>query len=467
MALKALLLRKRIDDKKRMLDDLRAKDPDFSKREAELTAAIAEAESEEDKQAVEGMVEEFEKEQDAHNESKATLEGEIAQLERDLEEEEKKQPVPSSAPEPAAPAEKNAETGERKDVNSMSVKMRGFLNMDVHRRDAILARQDVKDFLQRVREMKGQNRAISGSELLIPDVMLELLRENISKYSKLTAYVNAKYIRGNARQPVMGTVPEAIWTEACATLNELSLSFGEIEMDGYKVGGYFSECNATLEDSDLNLASELLDVLGQAIGYAVDKAIVYGTGVKMPVGIVTRLAQTEQPTNWGANAPAWKDLHTSNVVALTADTGKELFQNLIRISARAMSSYARGGLTWIMNETTRKTLVAEAMEFNASAAIVSGVNNSMPVDGGDIVTLDFIPDGDVVFGYLALYLLVQRAGTSMAVSEHVRFIEDRTVFKGTARYDGAPTFGEAFGVLNINGDAPTTSVSFAPDTANP
>ena len=38
------------------------------------------------------------------------------------------------------------------------------------------------------------------------------------------------------------------------------------------------------------LAGEIIDALGRAIGLALDKAILYGTGTRMPLGIVTRLA---------------------------------------------------------------------------------------------------------------------------------------------------------------------------------
>ena len=52
----------------------------------------------------------------------------------------------------------------------------------------------------------------------------------------------------------------------CANLNELDLSFYEAEVDGYKVGGFIPVCNANLEDSDLNLAAEIISAIGQAIG---------------------------------------------------------------------------------------------------------------------------------------------------------------------------------------------------------
>ena len=42
MALKVLLLRKQLENKRKALDELRGKDEDFAKREAEMEAAIAE-----------------------------------------------------------------------------------------------------------------------------------------------------------------------------------------------------------------------------------------------------------------------------------------------------------------------------------------------------------------------------------------------------------------------------------------
>lgn len=466
MALKTLLLGKKRDDTRAALEALRAKDAEFQRREAELEASINEAESEEDKAAVEGLVSEFEADKQAHETQKNDLAGRLEQLERDLAEEEAKQTPPSSsAPEPV-PNNDPVSDGKRKDDNVMTMNRRGFLGMDRQQRDMFLAREDVKDFLQRVRVLGKEERAVNGAELTIPDVMLELIRENISKYSKLTDKVNLRSVPGKARQNIMGTVPEAVWTEACASLNELSLFFNRVEVDGYKVGGFIAICNATLEDSDLNLASEILDAIGQAIGYAVDKAICYGTGRKMPVGVVTRLAQTVKPSDWNEHAPEWKNLSTKNLVNITGKTGVALYQAIILAAGTAKSTYSRGPITWVMNETTKTQLTAQAMSVNAAGAIVSGLNSTMPVLGGDIVTLDFVPNGDIIFGYFDLYLLAQRAGAQMAQSEHVRFLEDQTVFKGTARYDGMPVFGEAFGAMNIDGKAPTTTATFPPDKAN-
>lgn len=52
MALKTIMLRRSIDLKKALLEELREKDADFLTREAELEAAIAEAGTEDEQAAV-------------------------------------------------------------------------------------------------------------------------------------------------------------------------------------------------------------------------------------------------------------------------------------------------------------------------------------------------------------------------------------------------------------------------------
>lgn len=452
MALKVLMLRKRLTDKKTELEALRAKDSDFETREAELEQSIQEASTEEERTAVQEAVDAYEADKQAHEDNKAALEREVGDLEQELGEIEAK-----SA---AAP-----KSEKRKVETTMNTRMK-FFGLNAQERDAFLARQDVKDFLRRTRELGQQNRAISGSELLIPTVVLDLVRENIQNYSKLYKHVNVKRVPGKARQTVMGTIPEGVWTEMCAKLNELDLSFTGVEVDGYKVGGYIAICNAILEDSDINLASEIISALGQAIGLALDKAILYGTGTKMPMGIITRLAQTADPNNTKSTIP-WKDLHTTNLLAITSKTDAALFKALVEATGAAKGRYSRGEKFWATNETTYTKLVSNALTINAAGAIVTGMNKTMPVLGGAIETLEFIPDGVVVGGFGDLYLLAERAGAAIAQSEHVRFLEDQTVFKGTARYDGIPTIAEGFVAIGINGTAPTANaVTFTADTAN-
>jgi HK97 family phage major capsid protein len=114
-----------------------------------------------------------------------------------------------------------------------------------------------------------------------------------------------------------------------------------------------------------------------------------------------------------------------------------------------------------MNKKTRMKVVGKSLTINAAGAIVAGVQNQMPIVGGNIERLPFIPDNVIVAGYFEDYLLAERAGTKVSQSEHAQFIQDNTLFKGTARYDGMPVIPEAFVVIGIEGTTPdATAVTF-------
>lgn len=437
------MLRKKIDDKRKELEALRAKDEEFTKREAELEQAINEAQTDEEQQAVEQAVGEFEAEKAANDEASAKLDSDVRELEDEL-----------------AKAEAEQDPAERKENKTMEVR-------DKVTDNTFVMRDDVKAFLAEVRTSISEKRALTNVGLTIPTIMLPMIREIVVRNSKLAGRVNRRALSGNGREVIMGTVPEAVWTECCATLNEIDLSWNDVEVDCNKVGAFISVCNATLEDSDIDLATTIMDALGQSIALALDKAILYGTGSKMPLGIMTRLAQTAQPGDYPATARAWADLHETNIVSIpTATEGVDLFKAILLASGNISNKYSNGEKFWAMNEYTRTQMLAQSVSINAAGAIAAGMGGTMPIIGGEIVTLDFIPNNVMIGGYGALYLLAERHGIALESSEHFRFIQDQTVFKGTARYDGVPVIPEGFIAIGINGVTPTAAMTFAPDTAN-
>lgn len=476
MALRQIRLRKQIGDLRNQLaeadkaaESLVERRNALLLREKELEEALEETTeqtSEEDRAALDSSMDEYENDlksletdEETNGQERKRLQDEINKLQAELDE------LDARSETATRPKE------ERKVEHHMPIEnRRQFFGMSHEERSAFFARDDIKNFVKRLREFKMENRAVNGAKLLIPDRVLGLVRGQVYTSSKLLKYVTFKTVPGTSRMIISGTIPEAIWTEMCATLNELVISFNSAELDGYKVGGYFAVCNAVLADADeVDLTIEFVTTLAAAIAKAVDKSIPFGTNVKMPMGIVTRLMQTEKPGDYSATAREWKNLSTTNVVSISAanSTGIKLFQNLTKTMKAANNKYTNGTKFWLMNEATKLDIMVEAMNFTANAAIATGVNNTMPVIGGDIVTIEAVPDGMIVAGYGDCYLMVQREGEKFASSEHVRFIQDETVFKGEARYDGEPVIAEAFVFIGINGVTPSAaSVTFPGDKAN-
>ena len=479
--LKAILLRKKITDAKSALEAIEGKD--LEAREAEIESAINEAQTPDEREAVESAIEAYEAEKRSDETKAAELKESIAAMEKELAELEAK--VETTAPEAdktddgetiaVEPTEDNtteaADTKNDRETQEVYTMEKRFSQMTQAEKRTFVENAEVKAFLERAKKAAIEKRAISGGALLIPEVMLPTLREEIYKTSKLAQFVLVRPVSGKARQTVAGTIPEAVWTEMCGSLNELTFGFNGVEVDGYKVGGFVPVCNALLADNDVDLMTQIIEGLGAAIGIALDKAILYGTGTKMPLGIVTRLAQTSEPADYPPTARTWVDLHTSNIKSIANTVhGVDFFKAIVSAFSNAKNrGYSKGVKFWAMNETTFAKVLGESVSINAQGVVSGTPLEYMPVIGGAVVVLGdtVIADDMIVAGYGDTYLLAERQGTEIAYSEHAQFVEDNTVFKGTARYDGLPVIAEAFVEIAIDGTSPVTSATFAEDTANP
>jgi HK97 family phage major capsid protein len=474
MALKQLMLTRERKEKEELLakiekemEELRGSREAWKLRESNAVKALEELEakpdaSEEERKAFDDEAAEIEKEDaeltekenDAEqraNEAKkriGEIDTELEELKKRFEEGSKKEPE----------NKKTENTNERGVIVSMNVR---------EQIREMVKREDVKQMLDQVRD---RIRGVNGAELTVPVVMLPTVSANIEKYSKLLKHVNKVSVKGEGRQNILGAIPEAVWTEAIGKINELDIGVSQIQTDGNKVAGYIPVPNAYLEDSDESLAALVMDYLGQSIGYALDKAILYGDGVKKPVGIATRLAATTSPAWWQSKMPAFKDISGTNIGKLSSASVKDAaaYREMMAVLGKAKAVYnaGAGGRFWAMSNATWLKLQAMLMTFNASGAVTTGAAMQMPIIGGTVELLDMVNDGDILGGYGSNYVLTERRGTTINRSEHAMFIEDMTVFKGTARYDGMPMAGEAFALFNIDGAAPKTSETFAEDKAN-
>ena len=251
MALKTLLLRSRLDKVKKELVELREKDVDFQKREKELEEAInemTEETPEDDRKEIESQSETFQAEKEDHDKSVKDLEEEIKKIEGEIKEEEKRNTPPAAT-----------EIREREEGKTTMMERKKFEDMNMQERHEFFNRSDVKEFVTGIRSMMSNKRSIGNTELIIPEVMLPMLQQITYGASKLLKYTDMEILTGTSRMVVSGAEPEGVWTEQCGTLNELSLGFTDVEMDGFKVGGFFKVCNAILEDNDIDLTGKIIN----------------------------------------------------------------------------------------------------------------------------------------------------------------------------------------------------------------
>ena len=472
-ALRVLVLNSEITALRAQLTPLEQTRDGFAAREEQLRQAlseITETSTDAERSAVSAAVDAFENDRSANAAEIARIQGEIDTRSAEIARLEAEQtPPPASNPAVSNSDTRNNDHHERSFVPMNNTTERRWFGLTYAERDTLMQTEQVRTFIRNVREARAQQRSVTGGELGIPDGFLPILRDLTYQESKFLRFVFTTTFRGTTRQNVAGIAPEAIWTEMTDKLNELDINFWQLTMDGFMVGGYMAVPNSILmDDSDLQLATTILQALAASLAKAIDKSIWFGTGENMPVGIITRLAATAKPTWWGSQQVAFTDLHTSHILKLdiASKTGVEFFQPLVAALAVAKPDYSNGTVIWTMNRKTHMDLMSRALAYNSAAAMVAGVNNTMPVVGGEIVEWEVMPDNEIAGGFMSLYRSVEREGTSIESNTNVRWLENQTCFKGMQRRDGKPAIGEAFVLINYNNTAPTTTTTFGKDLAN-
>lgn len=422
MPLKQLMLTKKIEQRKAALDDLLKREEELQAKASELEQAIEEAETDEEVATVEEEVSKLEAEQNELAEKKSKLEDEIAELEGELEQINSKDLSKNNTK-----IEINNEKRPNLERGNIVMKRTKF-----ETREAMLERlnrPEVREFYGKLRDAVLNKRALNGEDLLIPEVVLDRIQAQIGDYANLYNEVEVVTLNGAARAILDGAIPEAIWTEMKDPVQELASAFSAVELDGFKVGGFIPVPNSVLEDSMINLANYVEDRIARAIAKALDKAILLGQGSaqKQPTGIIPSIPAANQVTSNGTLGDILKNVSL-------VDTGDDAVGEVIAVMKR--KTY--------YNHILPQTVVNTA----DGRQVVQGVNNPN-IAGLRVVFSQYAPDNVIILGDFRKYILGQRAGVSITSSTDVRFIEDQTVFKGTARYDGKPVKPEAFAQVTI------------------
>ena len=405
MALKQAIRANKIKNYRKELEPLLVR-----KEEVETTirSAIEELESREfsdeelvDAEAVQTELEEEEK----------TLQERIDELEAKIKglEEENRQEV------------EEVETAAEKADTEIKEEKREVVHMNKRQeRIAYLNQDNVRDFYGRLAEAV-KTRAVTNGDFLIPEEVIVNLLPMVAEQSKFYNEVNVVRLSGSGRAVLEGANPEAIWTEMCDPVEELALAFSAVEVDGFKVGGYIPVCNAVLEDSLINLADYIESKLATAIAKALDKAIVAGTGTtgKQPTGIINDVTPTALTGN-----------KLSDILA-TMGGLKDDNLGVVKIAMRRSDYFGK-----VFGQLIGETDAGQMVTPNIAQANIAGI---------PIIFSDDVPAGGFIIGDFKKYLLAERSGTRFEASRDVQFIQDNTVFKMTARYDGKPVDAEYFG----------------------
>lgn len=204
--------------------------------------------------------------------------------------------------------------------------------------------------------------------------------------------------------------------------------FDMLEMKLKKLAAICYATDELLEDATA-LEGLITNIFPQEMAFTIDDAILYGTGVGQPLGIV----------NSGA---------TVIVPKVTSQPAKTVvYENTLAMLA---AFYESGGSqpVWIINRNVLPQLATMSLTIGnggvpvwmpANGAV--GARNST-LHGYPVVIIEQAETlgtaGDIWLVDLQQYLLIEKGGVKQDTSIHVRFINDETCFRFVKRVDGQP-----------------------------
>lgn len=414
--LKQLVISKKIEQRKAALAELLVQEEALKTRSAELEAAVWASVTDEEIALVGENVEKLETDKKDLDEKKTKLEDEIAELEGELEQLNSKEPTST----------------QRDEINGGGQEM-------LKRGKQEYFTRDVEDFYGELRE-RLQARANgqvlppgeAGAELVIPDIVVNRIRERIGDFTTLYPLVDVVRAGGRVKLILDVDTAEATWIEQRADIPEMDDSeLTAVEFDGFKVGRIVYIDNSLLEDSVINLDDYLTKRIARSIAKALDKAILVGTGTagKQPVGIIPQVPLDNQKT---ASADYKEIIPLLGLI----DTGEDASGEIICVVHRQTYYAKLASLTLHTNAAGQDVVMLPNLAQPNFLGLKVEFNNYMPKD-------------KLLFGVFDKYTLVEREGTRIDMSGHYKFREDQTAIRGIGRYDGKPVMPEAFVLVDL------------------
>lgn len=228
------------------------------------------------------------------------------------------------------------------------------------------------------------------------------------------------------------------WTPEAGLKNASQPKFKKIKLDLFKLTAMCYATDELLQDASA-LRSWISQAFKDEMEFAIEDAIVSGTGAGMPLGFL----------NSGATITVPKE---------TSQIAKTIVaENILNMWSR-MPSKMRRNAVWLVNQDIEPQLLQMSIKIKNVAGtenvggfpaqgvvyVPAGTNGSEfgSLMGRPVVPVEYASTlgtaGDIVLADLSQYIGIEKDGVEEASSIHVRFIYDETAFRFVYRFNGQP-----------------------------
>ena len=234
--------------------------------------------------------------------------------------------------------------------------------------------------------------------------------------------------------PIAAGHSVATWTPENAAFTESNPTFGQKQIDAFKLTDLIRVSVELLQDSEFDLESYIAAEIARAFGIAEEQAFCVGTGTNQPTGIFTADGGTVGVTAAAANA-----VTVDEVISLVY----------------ALKSPYRKNAKFLMNDST-VSILRKLKDLNGAYMWQPSVQAGQPdkLLGYDLYTSPYAPTVEagalaIAFGDFRNYWIGDRAGRTVQRLNELYATNGQIGYVATERVDGKVILPEGIQILQM------------------
>ena len=296
-----------------------------------------------------------------------------------------------------------------------------------------------EDFGRHLRGKKPLHNVLSESVdadggYLVPEEFENQIVRGIDETNIIRSIAKVITTAHDRKIPVAVGHSVATWTEENAAFTESNPSFGQKQIDAFKLTDLIRVSTELLQDSAFNVEDYIIREFSYAFGVAEEQAFCVGTGTNQPTGIFTE--------NGGEVG-----FTTSSATVITIDDVISLIYSL--------KAPYRKNAVFLMNDAT-VGLIRKLKDGNGAYLWQPSVQTGQPdkILGFDVYTTPFAPaiaGGalPIAFGDFQNYWIGDRGGKTVQRLNELYATNGQVGYVATERVDGKVILPEAMKLLKM------------------
>lgn len=296
-----------------------------------------------------------------------------------------------------------------------------------------------EDFGRHLRGKKPLHNVLSESVdadggYLVPEEFENQIVRGIDETNIIRSIAKVITTAHDRKIPVAVGHSVATWTEENAAFTESNPSFGQKQIDAFKLTDLIRVSTELLQDSAFNVEDYIIREFSYAFGAAEEQAFCVGTGTNQPTGIFTE--------NGGEVG-----FTTSSATVITIDDVISLIYSL--------KAPYRKNAVFLMNDAT-VGLIRKLKDGNGAYLWQPSVQAGQPdkILGFDVYTTPFAPaiaGGalPIAFGDFQNYWIGDRGGKTVQRLNELYATNGQVGYVATERVDGKVILPEAIKLLKM------------------